>query len=118
MYTVLAILHVLVCVFLILVVLLQTGRGSDIGAVFGGGGGQALFGSAGPGTFLGKLTAVVAVIFMLTSLLIAGHRFGIAPASMMHESTPKAPLEAPATVPQTAPSAPSQPSPEKAPDQQ
>ncbi|HRV42952.1 MAG TPA: preprotein translocase subunit SecG [Syntrophales bacterium] len=61
------ILHVLVCVALILVVLLQAGRGANMGAVFGGSS-QTIFGSSGPGTFLGKMTTVIAVIFMLTSL--------------------------------------------------
>lgn len=70
MHTVVVTLHVLVCVFLIAVVLLQTGKGADIGAVFGGSS-QTLFGSVGPGTFLSKLTVVVAVIFMLTSLGLA-----------------------------------------------
>ncbi len=89
MYTAVAIIHVLVCIFLILVVLLQTGKGSDIGAVFGGGSSQALFGSAGPGTFLGKLTAIMAGIFMLTSVLIAGNFFARPTAkSVMEETAP------------------------------
>ncbi len=103
MYTVLAILHVFLCLFLILVVLLQTGRGSDIGAVFGGGATQALFGGAGPGTFLGKLTAVVAAIFMITSLAMAGGLFKKAPKSVVGEQPVKAAQEAPAQVPQGAP---------------
>ncbi len=118
MYTALAVLHVLVCVFLILVVLLQTGKGSDIGAVFGGGGTQALFGSAGPGTFLGKLTAAVAVIFMVTSLLIAGNFFTQAPRSVMQETATPPATEAPATAPQESPAAPTPAPtvPEKAPE--
>lgn len=67
MFTFLVIIHVLVCLFLIAIVLLQTGKGADIGAVFGGSS-QTLFGSVGPGTFLSKITAVAAVLFMLTSL--------------------------------------------------
>ncbi len=70
MHTFVIILHILVCVFLIAIVLLQTGKGADIGAVFGGSS-QTLFGSAGPGTFLSKLTAVVAIVFMVTSLALA-----------------------------------------------
>lgn len=58
------------CIILILVVLLQTGKGADMGAAFGGSS-QTVFGSGGPGTFLGKMTAVFAVIFMLTSLWLA-----------------------------------------------
>jgi len=71
MHTLIVILHVVVSVALILVILLQTGKGSDIGAVFGGGSSQTLFGSTGPTSFLSKLTAGAAVIFMLTSLFLA-----------------------------------------------
>ncbi|MBF0224855.1 MAG: preprotein translocase subunit SecG [Desulfobacterales bacterium] len=61
-------LHVIGCLFLIIVVLLQSGKGSDMGAAFGGGSNQTLFGSSGGGTFLGKLTTIVAALFMLTSI--------------------------------------------------
>src|SRR5512140_1953124 len=71
MYTLIVILHVIVSVALILVILLQTGKGSDIGAVFGGGSSQTLFGSTGPTSFLSKLTAGAAIVFMLTSLYLA-----------------------------------------------
>ena len=71
MHTLIIILHVIVSVALILVILLQTGKGSDIGAVFGGGSSQTLFGSTGPTSFLSKLTAGAAIIFMLTSLFLA-----------------------------------------------
>jgi preprotein translocase subunit SecG len=64
-------LHVVVCVMLIMIVLLQTGKGADMGAAFGGGSSQTLFGSAGPVSFLNKLTTMVAVVFMLTSLTLA-----------------------------------------------
>ena len=71
MHTLIVVLHVIVSVALILIILLQTGKGSDIGAVFGGGSSQTLFGSTGPTSFLSKLTAGAAVIFMLTSLFLA-----------------------------------------------
>jgi len=71
MYTLIVILHIVVSVALILVILLQTGKGSDIGAVFGGGSSQTLFGSTGPTSFLSKLTAGAAIVFMLTSLFLA-----------------------------------------------
>ncbi len=67
----LTVLHVMVCVVLIVVVLLQRGKGAEIGAVFGGGGGSTVFGSRGAGNFLTKLTTGAAVIFMLTSLSLA-----------------------------------------------
>ncbi len=65
------VLHVVVCVAMILVVLLQAGRGADMGSMFGGGSSQTVFGSSGPGTFLGKATTVIATVFMLTSLWLA-----------------------------------------------
>ena len=71
MHTLIVILHIVVSVALILVILLQTGKGSDIGAVFGGGSSQTLFGSTGPTSFLSKLTAGAAIVFMLTSLFLA-----------------------------------------------
>jgi preprotein translocase subunit SecG len=117
MYIILGILHVAVCIFLILVVLLQTGRGSDIGAVFGGGASQTLFGSAGPGTFLGKVTVAVAVIFMITSLTMASRVFTRPPRSVMDKSVPATSQEAPATQPQEEPSVPLPADSEKAPEQ-
>src|SRR5215470_17188960 len=71
MVTFLTILHVLVCVFLILVVLLQAGKGGGMGIAFGGGGSQTVFGSSGAGNFLTRLTSITAAVFMLTSLGLA-----------------------------------------------
>jgi preprotein translocase subunit SecG len=68
---ILIVVHVLVSVLMIMIILLQTGKGAEIGAAFGGGYSQTLFGSSGPVGFLNKLTTVVAVVFMLTSLLLA-----------------------------------------------
>jgi preprotein translocase subunit SecG len=66
-----AIIHVIIAIALILIVLLQTGRGSDMGAAFGGGSSQTLFGSSGSSGFMTKLTTIAAVVFMLTSLVLA-----------------------------------------------
>jgi preprotein translocase subunit SecG len=63
------VLHVLVCFALIMIVLLQAGKGAEMGAAFGGAS-QTIFGSSGAMGFLSKLTTVVAVLFMLTSLLL------------------------------------------------
>ena len=74
-----------------MIVLLQTGKGADMGAVFGGGSSQTLFGSTGASTFLSKATTVAAIIFMVTSLGLAymsGHRTG---NSIMVDE--KAPIE-------------------------
>lgn len=71
MGTLLLVVHVLVSLFLIFIVLIQGGKGAEMGAAFGGGSSQTLFGGRGAATFLGKMTTVVAVVFMLTSLLLA-----------------------------------------------
>ena len=71
MTTILIITHVIVAVVLIGVILIQRGQGADMGASFGGGGAQTLFGSRGSGSFLGKLTGGLAATFMLTSLTLA-----------------------------------------------
>ena len=68
MTTLIIVLHVIVCVLLILVVLLQAGKGAEMGATFGAGGSQSVFGSGGAAPFLSKLTTVVAAIFMITSI--------------------------------------------------
>ena len=70
--TILIILYVIACLFLILVVLLQAGKGGGLGAAFGGGG-SAVFGGRGAATFLTKLTAVMAALFMILSVAIAIH---------------------------------------------
>jgi preprotein translocase subunit SecG len=67
MQTIITIIHVLACIFLVLVVLLQTGKGADMGAVFGGSS-STVFGSTGAGNFLTRLTTASAIIFMVTSL--------------------------------------------------
>src|SRR5512136_744664 len=106
MYTLLIILHVLACLVLILIVLLQAGKGANMGAAFGGSS-QTVFGSSGAGTFLGKMTAAVAVIFMLTSLILtymANHRSA---SSLMEQKPPAADQKVPVPIPDTAkPSAP------------
>ena len=70
MYTVTVILHLIVCFLMIAAILLQAGKGAEIGAAFGGSS-QTVFGSRGPGTFLSKITVAAAIIFMLTSLSLA-----------------------------------------------
>ncbi len=66
---IIVVLHILVCLALILIVLLQAGKGAEMGAAFGGAS-QTIFGSAGAMGFLSKLTTVVAVVFMITSLIL------------------------------------------------
>jgi preprotein translocase subunit SecG len=95
MHTVITIVHILSCIFLILVVLLQTGKGADMGAVFGGSS-STVFGSSGAGNFLTKLTTATAILFMLTSLGLTyfSSRSGTA---TVFDSAPAA--SAPADVP-------------------
>ncbi len=81
--------HVFVCLALILMVLLQTGKGADMGATFGGGGGQALFGGTGATTFLGKATTVIAIVFMLTSLILA-YKSGHVTSTSVMDGAPSA----------------------------
>jgi preprotein translocase subunit SecG len=71
MDTLILVLHFMVCFVLITVVLLQRGKGSDLGAALGGGGANTVFGSRGAGNFLTKLTTGSAIVFMLTSLSLA-----------------------------------------------
>lgn len=105
MVIIITVIHIIVSLGLILVVLLQTGKGAEIGAVFGGGSSSTIFGSSGAGNFLTKLTTGMAIVFMLTSLTLgyfAGHRPS---ASIFDSRTPAAPLAPPS---QTAPAAPAQ----------
>jgi len=70
MTTLLTIIHLIACFLLIVIVLLQRGKGAEIGAAFGGSS-QTLFGSRGATTFLAKMTVVTAAVFMITSLTLA-----------------------------------------------
>ncbi len=71
MSLILIMIHVIASIALIMIVLLQTGKGTDMGAAFGGGSSQTLFGSTGASTFLSKATTVAAIVFMITSLSLA-----------------------------------------------
>ena len=96
--TIIVVLHVLVCMALILIVLLQAGKGAEMGAAFGGAS-QTIFGSAGAMGFLTKLTTVAAIIFMLTSLLLTSASTRRASSTVMKEkpapTAPAAPSEMP-----------------------
>ncbi len=83
-------LHVMVCLILIVVVLLQRGKGAEIGAVFGGGASTTIFGSRGAGNFLTRLTTGAAIVFMATSLLLAYFARERAATSVFDEGSPPA----------------------------
>jgi len=71
MTTLLTITHILVSLFLVVIVLLQHGKGADAGATFGGGSSQTMFGTEGPLPLLNKVTTMAAIIFMVTSISLA-----------------------------------------------
>src|SRR5947207_15757707 len=107
--------HVLVSIGLILVVLLQTGKGAEVGAVFGGSS-STIFGSSGAGNFLTRITTGMAIVFMITSLTLgyfSGRRSSSSVFDTRSESVPAAPprpqpgAAAPQAVPPT-PQAPAQ----------
>jgi len=84
MENLLTIAHVIVCLFLVGIVLLQHGKGADIGATFGGSS-QSLFGTEGPLPLLNKITTAIAVIFMLTSVTLAYMSSQTSKSSVMSE---------------------------------
>ncbi len=105
MTTLLTIIHILISFFIIGVVLLQSGKGADMGATFGSGGGsQSVFGAGGGSNFMTKLTTAAAVIFMLTSLTLA-YFSGHMPASsiMSGKKADKPAAAAPVTPAPVAP---------------
>jgi preprotein translocase subunit SecG len=104
MYVLLLVVHVIACFAIIGVVLLQAGKGADIGSAFGGAGSQAVFGSMGTPTILGKITTGIAIVFTVTSFTLAlmgGERGG----SVVREPAP-APAAPAAPVAPAAPAAP------------
>lgn len=82
-------IHIIVCLLLVLIVLLQAGKGADMGAAFGGSS-QTIFGPTGPQSLLEKLTAGAAIIFMLTSLSLA-YLSAKSPQHSVFTGTPAAP---------------------------
>ena len=93
MTTILIIIHVFICIGLVIGILLQAGKGADLGAAFGGSS-QTIFGSAGAAPFLNKLTAGVAIAFMITSLSLA-YLASRAPRSSIMEGKAKTHQEKP-----------------------
>lgn len=112
MFTFLVIIHVIASLIIIALVLLQSGKGADIGSAFGGTGSQAVFGSMSTPTLLGKLTTAVAVVFMFTSFTLAMLAHQRATSSIMPAT---APAPAPAAAPAAPPPAGSPPAPAPAP---
>ncbi|MCB4791007.1 MAG: preprotein translocase subunit SecG [Elusimicrobia bacterium] len=70
MYVMVVVLHVIVCIGLVLIVLLQSGKGGGIAGLFGGGGSDQLFSAPSGMIFIKKVTVVMAIVFILTSLFL------------------------------------------------
>jgi len=108
MHTIFLLFHVVIAIALIVLVLLQQGRGAEAGAAFGGGASATVFGSRGSSSFLSRVTAGLATGFFLTSLILAYFATqSSAPTSVMEEVQPPAPIEqappaepGPADIPQ------------------
>jgi len=99
MYVFLLIFHVIICVLLIGVVLIQSGKGSSLANIFGGGGMETVFGAETP-TVLNRITVTLAVTFMITSILLA-----ILPGKLTRKSILKEVIKKPAkTAPNVPPS--------------
>jgi len=95
--------HVLVCIILILVVLLQSGKGADLSGAFGGGATQTAFGARGPQSFLSKMTTAAAILFMITCLaLVMITRKTTAPSSVLEQTQGSTKPAAATPVKQTA----------------
>lgn len=101
------VIHIIVCLFIIIVVLLQSGQSADIAAAFGGAGSQTAFGPRGATTVLSKATTWAAVIFMLTSISLSvfasreSHHSGSVLGNMKTTQTAPAQTNTPATNPTT-----------------
>ena len=102
MVTILTIIHILVCIFLVSIVLLQHGKGADIGATFGGGG-ESLFGTEGPVPIMNKITTAAAVIFMVTSISLAYMSAHSTTSSVMGGYSVPAPVEQAAPIAEPLP---------------
>jgi len=103
MYILVTVIHVVVCIFLIIVVLLQSGKAADLAGAFGGMGSQTAFGPRGSATLLSKATTISAIVFMCTSLtlsILASRNNGGA-GTVLEGNTP-AKQSAPAQVPPAA----------------
>ena len=109
MSTILIIIHIIVCFFLIAIVLLQHGKGADMGAAFGGSS-QTLFGTEGPIPLLNKITTTAAIVFMVTSVTLAFLSSNLGGGSVMKSSeVPVAKEQEVPQVPETIPLPPSEP---------
>jgi len=101
MHTAIIIVHVLCTLFLILVILLQTGKGAAMGSGLGAGSSQTMFGSSGAGNFLTKMTTAIATLFMITSLTLGIMSSEEKSRSVMPDVENPAATSSPETIPET-----------------
>ena len=101
MHTAITIVHVLCTLFLILVILLQTGKGAAMGSGLGAGSSQTMFGSSGAGNFLTKITTAIATLFMITSLTLGIMSTQKKSRSVMPNVESPAATSSPETIPET-----------------
>lgn len=94
----LIVVHILACIALIAIVLLQHGKGADIGAAFGAGASNTVFGARGAGNFLTKLTTGTVVVFMLTSITLSYFGAPRTVTDILSETASEAPAEPPPAV--------------------
>lgn len=90
MTTFLIVLHVIICVLLVVTVLLQFGKGAEMGAIMGGGASQAVFSSSAKGNFMTKLTSVLAIGFMINSIILTTVKSREARKSLFDNEAPVA----------------------------
>ena len=96
-------LHFVVCLVLIGVVLLQRGKGADLGASLGGGGANTIFGSRGAGNFLTRITTASAIIFMATSLTLAYYGYQASDVQLFDSTEPfEVPIEGAPSIDEAA----------------
>jgi len=105
METLVVVVHVVIAVALVGLVLIQQGKGADAGAAFGGGASQTVFGSQGSGSFLTRVTTILAIVFFVTSFSLAvfakqrAEVAGEAGIPVVEESAEQAPVEQAADEP-------------------
>ncbi len=108
MTTLITVIHIIVCLFMVGLVLLQHGKGADMGATFGGGSSQTVFGSEGPVSLLNKITTGAAIVFMVTSVVLAYYSAhsttgtlmrAVEPAPVAQKAAPAPKSDVPVTVP-------------------
>ncbi|MBI1451902.1 MULTISPECIES: preprotein translocase subunit SecG [Acinetobacter] len=105
MQTFVLVVHIILAVLMIVLILVQHGKGADAGASFGGGGAATVFGASGSGNFLTRLTAILTALFFVTSLTLAIFAKKQSTDAYSLKAISNVPV-APAKLPETSPTAP------------